>query len=161
MSDAEMLVGSGGPSEKGISTESKRFVRKGPPFRRSDAQWLELFKKQRDSGLSLIEFCAPRGMSHTSFSAKRSKLMERYAISSFDDFDLSPDELIVRRLKADASEDLRAFRERRARGEAVVSASVDQPQCIRLIINHNAIVEIPSSVEPKWVAELVRLLGQS
>jgi len=161
MSEAEISVNPNGARENGRQIKPKRLGNPWGITRRSDVEWLALFKQQRDSGLSLIEFCAPRGMSHTSFSAKRTKLMQQYAIASFDDFDKDPMQLIVKgRLKNIAEHGTLSPPSHKASVDDKMPSDNSQTPCVRVVIDGRVVVEIPADLDPNWIAALVLKMRQ-
>lgn len=86
----------GQPTEfREIKLSSKR----APLIRRSDSEWLRIFKDLEERGETLANYCTPRRMSPSSFSAKRKTLLERYKIKNILTADLDSIEKSERQFK--------------------------------------------------------------
>ncbi len=148
------------------------YKKRAPLIRRSDKEWLDIFKDLDLSGQTLMEFCRPRGMSPSSLCAKRKALIKKYSIMDIKSADF---EMIF--TQSHSSKENYGLDEK----VPPVQSYVDLKQKIKdEIIPHEkslpenfekdlnyceltngaATLRIPMSGNPAWTAELIMQLIQ-
>ena len=133
---------------------------RAPLIRRNDREWLSLFIQQHKSGKNLADFCKPRGMSPTSFCAKRKILLNKYSIDDLDKLNLNSIDFS----KAGGDDIGEPLRQSSDEVEESVTDQVKSPgisknenssdQVIRIELTGFTVI-IPESNGVEWVADFI------
>ena len=102
----------------------------------TEQQWVELFAKQKVSGLSVTEFCRQHGTSTSTFHKKRRLLLTS-----------EPD---LHQL-----EEVEPFIEAKVESIASVQAPVTIKEWIEIEVG-SLCLRVPTSMSPQWLAALIR-----
>lgn len=102
----------------------------------TEQQWIELFEKQKVSGLSVTDFCRQHGTSTSTFHKKR-----RLILTS------EPD--------VHQREEAEPFIEAKVESIASVQAPVTIREWIEVEVG-SLCLRVPTSMSPQWLAALMR-----
>lgn len=108
--------------------------------RKTPEQWQIIFKDQENSGLSIPEYCRQHNINTTTFYNRRAKLAlsKQRALSSTSSIK-QPSSGFV---------------------QVKPTMTFEQPQMAIILNTRQAQLQLPSTVSPQWVGQVLRELNQ-
>ena len=139
--------------------------KRAPLIRRSDSEWLQIFKDLESSGQTLAEYCGPRHMSSSSFSTKRKALLSKYQIT--DILTANIDSITQSEIKKDSTK--KPYRPRiiaspfenttsmKPYKKTRTTATSDQDKFTMTF--GDASFEFSTNVNPNWLADFIKAMN--
>ena len=106
--------------------------------KKTPEQWQATFKEQENSGLSIPEYCRKHHINATTFYNRRAKL----AVNK------------QRQLTAAAAKSSSGFVQLKP------ALTIEQPQMAITLNTRQAQLQLPTSISPQWVGQVLRELDQ-